>query len=62
MPDSNFAQLADWDMSKAETLSINHPAVKYLCEKDKRLAKVVKMVGPIQIHLALVELGLKQAE
>ena len=49
-------------MSKAETLSINHPAVKYLCEKDKRLAKVVKMVGPIQIHLALVELGLKQAE
>ena len=38
-------------MSKAETLSINHPAVKHLCEKDKRLAKVVRMVGPIQIHL-----------
>lgn len=49
-------------MSKSETLSINHPTVQLLCEKDKRLAKVVKVVGPIQIHLALVELGLKQAE
>lgn len=29
------------------TLDINHPAVQYLCKKDKRLAKVISMVGSI---------------
>ena len=34
-------------MSEIITLDINTPSVQYLCQKDKRLAKVVKMVGPI---------------
>ena len=39
-------------MSEAITLDINSPPVQYLCEKDKRLAKVISMVGPIsyQVH------------
>ena len=28
-------------------LDKNNPSVQYLCEKDKRLAKVISMVGPI---------------
>lgn len=35
-------------MPNVVTLDMNTPAVQYLCEKDKRLAKVIKMVGPIQ--------------
>lgn len=34
-------------MSEVITLDINSPPVRYLCKKDKRLAKVVCMVGPI---------------
>ena len=34
-------------MSEAITLDINSPPVQYLCEKDKRLAKVISMVGSI---------------
>lgn len=35
-------------MSNVVTLDMDHPAVQYLCKKDKRLAKVIEMVGPIQ--------------
>ena len=34
-------------MPSAITLNDQHPAVQYLCKKDKRLAKVIRMVGPI---------------
>jgi len=34
-------------MSKVITLNMEHPAVQYLCKKDKRLAKVIQMVGSI---------------
>ncbi len=35
------------DLSEVITLDISTPSVKYLCKKDKRLAKVIHMVGPI---------------
>ena len=35
-------------MPNVVTLDMDHPAVQYLCKKDKRLAKVIEMVGPIQ--------------
>ncbi len=34
-------------MAKSIIIDMNHPAVQYLCKKDRRLAKVIKMVGPI---------------
>ena len=34
-------------MPNVVTLDMNTPSVQYLCEKDKRLAKVISMVGPI---------------
>lgn len=34
-------------MPNVITLDMNHPAVQYLCKKDKRLEKVISMVGPI---------------
>ena len=34
-------------MPNVVTLNMDHPAVQYLCNKDKRLAKVIGMVGPI---------------
>ncbi len=34
-------------MAEPITLSMNTPSVQYLCKKDKRLAKVINMVGPI---------------
>lgn len=34
-------------MSEIITLDINTPSVHYLCKKDKRLAKVISMVGTI---------------
>ena len=34
-------------MSEIITLDMSTPAVQYLCKKDKRLAKVINMVGPI---------------
>lgn len=34
-------------MPEIVTLDMNTPSVQYLCKKDKRLAKVIKMVGPI---------------
>lgn len=34
-------------MPNVITLDMSHPAVQYLCKRDKRLAKVISMVGPI---------------
>lgn len=34
-------------MPNVVTLDMDHPAVQYLCKQDKRLAKVISMVGPI---------------
>lgn len=34
-------------MVDAITLDMNTPSIQYLCKKDKRLAKVISMVGPI---------------
>lgn len=34
-------------MTEIITLDINSPPIQYLCKKDKRLAKVISMVGPI---------------
>lgn len=34
-------------MSEIITLNMDTPSVNYLCHKDKRLAKVISMVGPI---------------
>lgn len=34
-------------MAETITLNMDTPSVKYLCKKDKRLAKVISMVGPI---------------
>lgn len=34
-------------MSEVITLDMNTVSVQYLCKKDKRLAKVISMVGPI---------------
>ena len=34
-------------MSEIITLDTNTTSVQYLCERDKRLAKVISMVGPI---------------
>ena len=34
-------------MPNVVTLDMNTPSVKYLCKKDKSLAKVISMVGPI---------------
>lgn len=39
-------------MSEEILLDMNSPPVQYLCKKDKRIAKVISMVGPItyQVH------------
>ena len=34
-------------MPNVVTLDMNTPSVQYLCMKDKRLAKVINMVGSI---------------
>ncbi|WP_317424212.1 MULTISPECIES: hypothetical protein [Negativicutes] len=34
-------------MANIITLDLNTPSVQYLCKKDKRLKKVIYMVGPI---------------
>lgn len=34
-------------MSELITLDMDTPSIQYLCKKDKRLAKVISMVGPI---------------
>lgn len=34
-------------MAEMVTLDMNTPSVQYLCRKDKRLAKIISMVGPI---------------
>ena len=34
-------------MPNVVTLDMNTPSVQYLRKKDKRLAKVISMVGPI---------------
>ncbi len=38
-------------MPNVVTLDMNTPSVQYLCQKDKRLAKVISMVGPISYVL-----------
>ena len=35
-------------MSEVHILNKHHPAVQYLCSKDKRLAKLIDMVGDIE--------------
>lgn len=35
-------------MAENQILNAQHPAVQYLCKKDKRLAKLVEMVGEIE--------------
>jgi DNA-3-methyladenine glycosylase II len=35
-------------MSEVHILNKQHPAVQYLCKKDKRLAKLIEMVGDIK--------------
>ena len=35
-------------MANLHTLNKQHPAVQYLCKKDKRLAKLIDMVGDIE--------------
>ena len=35
-------------MEEAQILNTQHPAVQYLCRKDKRLAKLIEMVGEIE--------------
>ena len=37
-------------MPKIVTLDMNAPSVQYLCRRDKRLAKVISMVGPISYY------------
>lgn len=37
----------DVPMSNIITLDMNTPSVQYLCKKDKRLAKVISMIGAI---------------
>lgn len=41
-------------MEKTITLDRSSPEIEYLCKKDKRLAKVISMVGPLtyQVHNA----------
>lgn len=34
-------------MSEVITYDMTSPEIVYLCKKDKRLAKVISMVGPI---------------
>ena len=34
-------------MGEIITLDNNSPQIQYLCKKDKRLAKVISIVGPI---------------
>lgn len=38
-------------MPNVVTLDMNTPSVQYLCKKDKRLAKVIEMVGSITYEL-----------
>jgi DNA-3-methyladenine glycosylase II len=35
-------------MAEVQILNTQHPAVQYLCKKDKRLAKLIDMVGDIE--------------
>ena len=35
-------------MAEKQILNSQHPAVQYLCKKDKRLAKLIEMVGEIE--------------
>lgn len=35
-------------MAEVQILNTQHPAVQYLCRKDKRLAKLIDMVGEIE--------------
>lgn len=38
-------------MASTEILDLDHPAVQHICKHDKRLERVVQMVGPIQYSL-----------
>ena len=38
-------------MEVFETLNKQHPAVRHLCSKDKRLAKLIEMTGEIEYHI-----------
>lgn len=39
-------------MNKFKRLDENSPEIQYLCAKDKHLAKVIHMVGPLEYQLA----------
>lgn len=38
-------------MSDIQVLNNQHPAVQYLCKKDKRLAKLIEMIGEIEYRI-----------
>ena len=42
-------------MSEIVTYNMNSPEIQYLCKKDRRLAKVISMVGPISFEKREVE-------
>lgn len=56
-------------MASIVTLNQDSPSVQYLCKKDKRLAKVIRMVGPIiyephtdvNANIKVSHLGLKRS-
>lgn len=44
-------------MAEKVTLNQDSPEIRYLCNKDKRLAKVISMVGPIEYQYRTDEDG-----
>ena len=44
-------------MSRIITYDMSSPEIVYLCKKDKRLAKVITMVGPISFEKREVDDG-----
>ena len=38
-------------MSNVITLDMKTPSIQYLCKKDRRLARVINIVGPITYSL-----------
>ena len=40
-------------MGEIITFDNNSPEIQYLCKKDKRLAKVISMIGPIHMRLMM---------
>lgn len=38
-------------MEKIISLTASSPEIQYLCNKDKRLAKIIKLIGPLSYKL-----------